>query len=136
MTQGFGPTDFNLEPPGFGAAHFHAGVDIANAEGTPIFAADDGIVVAAEESTLNGHSIGYGRHVIIAHHNGMMSLYGHLSAYSVKVGQSVHQGDLIGIMGSTGMSTGSHLHFELRVNSTPVDPMPYLPPNGPNDFKG
>jgi murein DD-endopeptidase MepM/ murein hydrolase activator NlpD len=136
LTQGFGPTDFTLEPPGFGAAHFHAGLDIANAEGTPIFAADDGLVVAAEESTLNGHSIGYGRHVIIAHHNGMMSLYGHLSAYSVKVGQTVHQGDLIGVMGTTGMSTGSHLHFEVRVNSTPVDPTPYLPPNGPNDFRG
>jgi murein DD-endopeptidase MepM/ murein hydrolase activator NlpD len=136
LTQGFGPTDFNLEPPGFGAAHFHAGEDIANSEGTPILAADDGIVVAAEDSTLNGHSIGYGRHVIIAHHSGMLSLYGHLSAYGVKVGQAVHQGDLIGVMGSTGMSTGSHLHFELRVNNTPVDPMPYLPPNGPNDFRG
>ena len=136
LTQGFGPTDFTLEPPGFGAAHFHAGLDIANNEGTPIFAADDGIVVAAEESMLNGHSIGYGRHVIIAHHNGMMTLYGHLSGYSVKVGQTVHQGDLIGVMGTTGMSTGSHLHFEVRVNSTPVDPTPYLPPNGPNDFKG
>jgi murein DD-endopeptidase MepM/ murein hydrolase activator NlpD len=136
ITQGFGPTDFAPEPPGFGAAHFHAGVDIANNSGTPILAADDGVVAAAESSMLNGNLIGYGRHVIIAHKNGMLTLYGHLDAYSVKVGQAVHQGDLIGVMGSTGNSSGPHLHFEVRANNTPIDPMPYLPPGGPNDFKG
>jgi murein DD-endopeptidase MepM/ murein hydrolase activator NlpD len=136
ITQGFGPTDYAPEPPGFGAAHFHAGVDIANSAGTPIFAADDGVVASAQDSMLNGVLIGYGRHVVIAHQNGMMTLYGHLNAYSVKVEQLVHQGDLIGVIGSTGMSSGPHLHFEVRVNNTPVDPMPYLPPNGPNDFKG
>ena len=136
ISQGFGPTDFAPEPPGFGAAHFHAGVDIANNAGTPIFAADDGVVASVQDSMLNGVLIGYGRHVVIAHKNGMMTLYGHLNAYSVKTGQVVHQGDLIGIMGSTGNSSGPHLHFELRVNNVPVDPMPYLPPNGPTDFKG
>ena len=136
ISQGFGPTDYAAEPPGFGAAHFHAGVDIANSSGTPIFAADDGVVASVQDSMLNGVLIGYGRHVVIAHQNGMMTLYGHLNAYSVKVGQVVHQGDLIGVMGSTGNSSGPHLHFELRVNNTPVDPMAYLPPNGPNDFKG
>ncbi|MFN2465870.1 MAG: murein hydrolase activator EnvC [Candidatus Dormibacteria bacterium] len=136
ITQGFGPTDFAPEPPGFGAAHFHAGVDVANNAGTPILAADDGIVVAAEASMLNGSMIGYGRHVIIAHNQDMLTLYGHLDAYNVKPGQTVHQGDLIGVMGSTGNSSGPHLHFELRINRTPVDPMAYLPPNGPNDFRG
>jgi murein DD-endopeptidase MepM/ murein hydrolase activator NlpD len=145
ISQGFGPTDFAPEPPGFGAAHFHAGVDIANSAGTPIFAADDGVVVAAEASMLNGNMIGYGRHVIIAHKQDpgdptssldILTLYGHLDGYSVKVGQAVHQGDLIGVMGSTGNSSGPHLHFELRINRTPVDPMTYLPPNGPNDFRG
>ncbi|MGI8609013.1 MAG: murein hydrolase activator EnvC family protein [Candidatus Dormibacteria bacterium] len=136
ISQGFGPTDFAPEPPGFGAAHFHAGVDVANNSGTPIFAAEDGVVASVQDSMLNGVLIGYGRHVVIAHQNGMMTLYGHLNAYSVKVGQAVHQGDLIGVMGSTGNSSGPHLHFELRVNNTPVDPMAYLPPNGPNDFKG
>ena len=136
ISQGFGPTDWAPEPPGFGAAHFHAGVDIAHDSGTPIFAADDGVVASVKDSMLNGVLIGYGRHVVIAHASGMMTLYGHLNAYSVKVGQAVHQGDLIGVMGSTGNSSGPHLHFELRVNNTPVDPMPYLPQNGPNDFRG
>jgi murein DD-endopeptidase MepM/ murein hydrolase activator NlpD len=136
ISQGFGPTDFTPEPPGFGAAHFHAGVDIANNAGTPIFAADDGVVASVQDSMLNGVLIGYGRHVVIAHQSGMMTLYGHLNAYSVKPGQAVHQGDLIGVMGSTGNSSGPHLHFELRVNNVPVDPMAYLPPNGPNDFRG
>jgi murein DD-endopeptidase MepM/ murein hydrolase activator NlpD len=138
ITQGFGPTDYTPEPAGFGAAHFHAGIDVANDTGTPILAADDGLVVAAEDSVLNGHLIGYGRHVIIAHHNGLMTLYGHLEGYLVKVGDKVTQGQVIGLMGSTGNSSGPHVHFEVRVNNTPVDPMKFpdlMPPNGPNDFK-
>jgi murein DD-endopeptidase MepM/ murein hydrolase activator NlpD len=135
ISQGFGPSDLTLEPPGFGAPHFHAGVDVAAESGTPIFSADDGIVVSAQESLLNGVLIGYGRHVVIAHKNGALALYGHLNAYSVKVGQQVHQGDLIGLMGTTGMSTGSHLHFELRANNVPIDPLPYLPQPGPSAFK-
>ncbi|MHB8507697.1 MAG: murein hydrolase activator EnvC family protein [Candidatus Dormibacteria bacterium] len=134
LTQGFGPTDFAAEPPGFGAAHFHAGLDIAADSGTPIYAADDGVVVYAGESMLGTHLIGYGRHVIVAHHNGMMTLYGHLDGYTVKVGDQVKQGQLVGIMGSTGNSSGPHLHFELRINNVPTDPTPDLPPHGPNDF--
>jgi murein DD-endopeptidase MepM/ murein hydrolase activator NlpD len=136
ISQWFGPTDYAAEPSGFGAAHFHAGIDVANNTGTPILAADDGLVVAAEDSVLNGHLIGYGRHVIIAHHNGLMTLYGHFEGYLVKVGDKVTQGQVIGLMGSTGNSSGPHVHFEVRLNNTPVDPKPYLPPNGPNDFKG
>jgi murein DD-endopeptidase MepM/ murein hydrolase activator NlpD len=136
ISQGFGPTDFAAEPPGFGAAHFHAGIDVADKAGSPIVAADDGVVVAAETSMLGNQIIGYGRHVIIAHHNGVMTLYGHLDGYIVKPGDRVTQGQLIGVMGSTGMSTGPHLHFEVRVNNIPVDPAPYLPPFGPNNFNG
>ena len=136
ITQGFGATDYAAEPPGFGAAHFHAGVDVAAAAGTPIYAAEDGVVASVQDSMMNGVLIGYGRHVVIAHKNGWMTLYGHLNAYQVKVGDAVHQGDLIGIMGSTGNSSGPHLHFELRINNSPVDPMPYLPHPGPSDFRG
>ncbi|MFN2464330.1 MAG: murein hydrolase activator EnvC [Candidatus Dormibacteria bacterium] len=147
ITQGFGATDYAAEPPGFGAAHFHAGVDVAADSGTPILAADDGIVASASDSMLNGVLIGYGRHVVIAHcmdrpvtggpcKNQYMTLYGHLNAYQVKVGQQVHQGDLIGLMGSTGNSSGPHLHFELRTNNTPIDPMPYLPQGGPSNSLG
>ena len=134
LTQGFGPTDYAPEPPLFGAAHFHAGIDIANSSGTPIQSADDGIVVAAEDSLLGGHLIGYGRHVIIAGRNGTLALYGHLDGYIVKVGDKVTQGQVVGFMGSTGMSSGPHLHFEVRLQNSPVDPKPYLPPNGPNDY--
>ena len=136
VSQWFGPTDYAPEPPGFGAAHFHAGIDDANDAGTPVLAADDGVVVAAEDSLLNGQLIGYGRHVIIAHQGGLMTLYGHLEGYFVKPGDKVTQGQTIGLMGSTGNSSGPHVHFEVRVNNTPVDPKPYLPPNGPNDFRG
>jgi murein DD-endopeptidase MepM/ murein hydrolase activator NlpD len=133
ISQWFGPTDYAPEPPGFGAAHFHSGIDVANASGTPILAADDGVVVAAEDSMLNGHLIGYGRHVIIAHqHPGSTSkyltLYGHLEGYFVKVGDQVHQGQTVGLMGSTGNSSGPHVHFEVRVDNSPVDPKTYLPP--------
>jgi|ERR1035437_183928 murein DD-endopeptidase MepM/ murein hydrolase activator NlpD len=132
ITQWFGPSDYAAEPPGFGAAHFHAGIDIANASGTSILAADDGVVVAAEDSILNGHEIGYGRHVIIAHQHDpnqpiVLTLYGHLQGYFVKVGDKVVQGQTIALMGSTGNSSGPHLHFEVRVNNTPVDPKTYLP---------
>jgi murein DD-endopeptidase MepM/ murein hydrolase activator NlpD len=136
ITQGFGPSDYAPEPPAFGFPHFHSGIDVANSSGTPIFAADDGVVVAAETSMLGSSMIGYGRHVIIAHRNSYMTLYGHLDAYIVKPGDQVVQGQLIGVMGSTGMSSGSHLHLEVRVNNIPVDPAPYLPPAGPNDFRG
>lgn len=135
ITQPFGPTDYAPEPPGFGAAHFHSGIDVANSAGTEIYAADDGVIAAAADSMLGSHEIGYGKHVIIAHHNGVMTLYGHLEGWVVKVGDRVQQGQLIGFMGSTGMSSGPHLHFEVRINNTPTDPAPYLPPHGPNSFR-
>jgi murein DD-endopeptidase MepM/ murein hydrolase activator NlpD len=134
ITLVFGPCSQAFEPPGFGYPHFHTGVDIAYNQGTPIVAADDGIVVAATTSLLNGQLVGYGNYIIIAHRNNFFSLYGHLLGFQVKAGDSVHQGQLIGYEGSTGNSTGPHVHFEYRYGGQPTNPLPYLPPNGPNTF--
>lgn len=127
ITQAFGPTSFVLEPPLGSYPHFHTGVDMAAALGTPVMAAADGVVVAV------GHtSVGYGNFVIIAHGGGIATLYGHLLATQVLVGDRVVRGQQIGREGSTGYSTGAHLHFELRINDQVVDPMPYLPVPGTN----
>ncbi len=134
ITQLFGPSTLLFEPPGFGYPHFHTGVDIAYNQGTPILAADDGVVVAASASMLNGQLVGYGNYVIVAHRNNFFSLYGHLLGFQVKAGDSVHQGQVIGYEGSTGNSTGPHVHFEYRYGGQPTNPLPYLPPNGPNTF--
>jgi murein DD-endopeptidase MepM/ murein hydrolase activator NlpD len=85
---------------------------------------------------VGSSSQGYGNYVIVAHSGGLNTLYGHLSTALVKVGQGVIQGQPIGLEGSTGNSTGAHLHFELRINQAPVDPTPYLPPGQPSPFKG
>jgi murein DD-endopeptidase MepM/ murein hydrolase activator NlpD len=134
LTLLFGPCSQVFEPPAFGYPHFHTGVDIAYNQGTPILAADDGIVVAASSSVLNGQLVGYGNYVILAHRNNFFSLYGHMLGYVVKAGDLVHQGQLIGYEGSTGNSTGPHVHFEYRYGGNPTNPLPYLPPNGPNSF--
>ncbi|TME55907.1 MAG: hypothetical protein E6I60_05005 [Chloroflexi bacterium] len=130
----FGPCSQSFEPPGFGYPHFHTGVDVAYNQGTPILAADDGVVVAADSSISNGQLVGYGNYIILAHRNNFFSLYGHLLGFQVKAGDSVHQGQLIGYEGSTGNSTGPHVHFEYRYGGQPTNPLPYLPPNGPNSF--
>lgn len=125
ITQPFGPTSVLLEPRLGPYAHFHTGVDLAAPLGTAVMAAADGVVVAV------GHTaVGYGNYVVIAHGGGVATLYGHLLATDVVVGQLVLRGQLIGREGSTGLSTGPHVHFELRVNDAVVDPMPYLPVPG------
>jgi murein DD-endopeptidase MepM/ murein hydrolase activator NlpD len=98
----------------------HAGVDFAAPNGTPIFATADGVVVDA------GRESGYGNVVRIQHGFGFETVYAHQSKIRVKVGQQVSRGVQIGDMGSTGRSTGSHLHYEVRVNGQPVNPMTYL----------
>jgi murein DD-endopeptidase MepM/ murein hydrolase activator NlpD len=121
VTQLFGPSDLLLEPPLGPYPHFHAGVDMAAPFGTTVMAAADGVVVAV------GHSgVGYGNYVVIAHGGGIMTLYGHLLETDVVVGNNVARGQRIGLEGSTGWSTGPHVHFELRINDAVVDPMPYL----------
>ncbi len=98
----------------------HDGIDIAAREGAPIHAARDGRVVYV------GWKGGYGLTVILAHGNGLQTLYGHASATVVKPGQVVKAGQVIARVGSTGIATGSHLHFEFRVNGRPVNPLRYL----------
>lgn len=114
-------------PPGgyFGADrgdHAHAGVDFSMPMGAPIKAADGGVVEFAGQTDPNG----YGTLIIIDHGNGIKTYYGHPSQINVKAGQKVSQGQIIGGVGQEGDSTGPHLHFEVRRNGTPVDPMPYL----------
>ena len=100
---------------------YHRGTDIANSLGTPILAADAGRVVVAGWT-----NVGYGNHVIIDHENGYLTLYAHMSSISVVTGQKVARGAQIGQMGSTGRSTGSHLHFEIRTAGGNRDPLGFL----------
>jgi len=131
ISQGFGPSTFWFEPAYGQYPHFHTGIDLVEPFGSPIYAADDGVVALVGSS-----SSGYGNYVVIAHSGGLDTLYGHLSTALVKVGQAVTQGQPVGLEGSSGNSTGAHVHFELRINQTPVDPTPYLPPGPPSAFKG
>ena len=96
--------------------HGHNGVDLADSIGTPIFAVADGEVIIARTSGWNG---GYGRYIVVSHANGTQTLYAHLSELEVSVGDSVAKGQTIGLMGSSGESTGSHLHFEVRGGVNP-----------------
>ena len=122
ITQPFGPSSVLLEPPYGPYPHFHSGIDLAAPLGAPVRAAATGVVVAV------GHSgLGYGNYVVIAHGAGIETLYGHLLETDVVVGDVVVRGQQVGKEGSTGFSTGPHLHFELRLNNVVADPMPYLP---------
>ena len=131
ISQPFGPSSFWFEPAYGAYPHFHTGIDLVEPFGSAVYAADDGVVALVGTS-----GSGYGKYVVIAHAGGLATLYGHLSAALVRVGQTVNQGQTIGLEGSTGNSTGPHLHFELRIGQKPVDPTPYLPPGAPSAFKG
>lgn len=100
----------------------HSGLDIANQQGTVIGAADGGVVVTALKL-----GYGYGWHLVIDHGNGYRTLYSHLSAFHVDYGERVAKGESIGLMGSTGLSTGPHLHFEVFQNGVRVNPLKFLP---------
>ena len=100
---------------------YHMAVDIANSSAPPVLAADSGTVTYAGCTTY-----GYGCNVMIDHGNGYQSLYAHLSSYLVEVGDSVAQGSQIGVMGSTGRSTGTHLHFEIRSGGALLNPLNFL----------
>lgn len=117
ITSGYGIREHPIQ----GVIKQHTGIDIGNAGfGAPIIAAADGIV------TMAGWYGGYGNCVIINHGSGISTLYGHGQTILTEVGKEVKKGDLIMEVGSTGNSTGPHLHFEVRVNGSCVDPMPYL----------
>lgn len=112
VTSGYG-TRFH---PILGYARFHKGLDLAAAWGTPIVAAADGRVVSA------GWHGGYGQQIQIAHADGMETTYGHMSRMAARAGEIVRKGQVIGYVGSTGLSTGPHLHFEVMRNGRPINP--------------
>lgn len=123
--RGMVTSEFGWRPNPFGGSggEGHAGLDLGAPKGTPIHAARDGVV----SSVVDSGSSGYGYHVVIDHGDGMVTLYGHCSKVYVRSGQAVKQGDVIAAVGSTGRSTGNHLHFEIRVNGKAVNPRNYLP---------
>jgi murein DD-endopeptidase MepM/ murein hydrolase activator NlpD len=100
---------------------FHPGIDIGGYEGEPIFAAGRGVVEVA------AYNDGYGNETVIDHGRGIETVYGHQSGFAVTAGERVRRGELIGYVGCTGYCTGPHLHFEVRVAGTPMNPMPFLP---------
>jgi murein DD-endopeptidase MepM/ murein hydrolase activator NlpD len=109
-----------VSPFGYRWGRLHAGIDIAVPYGTPIHAAAAGTVVLA------GWVSGYGNYTCIDHGGGLATCYAHQSSYAVSQGASVGQGQVIGYVGCTGHCFGPHLHFEVRINGTPVDPLGYL----------
>lgn len=106
--------------PVLGGRRQHKGVDLAGATGTPVYATADGLVGKAQWFSS------YGKYVQIEHGAGLQTRYAHLSAYTVEAGQRITKGDLIGYIGSTGRSTGPHLHYEIRVSGEAVNPIPYM----------
>jgi murein DD-endopeptidase MepM/ murein hydrolase activator NlpD len=106
--------------PFSGEGAIHTGVDLEAAMGTPVHAAADGIIVHADWEG------GYGRLIIVDHGNGVQTYYGHLSTFGVVPGQEVRRGDVIARSGASGRVTSPHLHYEVRMGGTPVNPYPYL----------
>ena len=116
VTSGFG----YRESPFTGERSFHSGLDISNKPGTKIIATANGKISYASRKALLGNL------VTIDHGYGRVTRYGHLEKILVKSGQQVKRGDVIGLMGNTGQSTGPHLHYEVRINGTPIDPVKYI----------
>lgn len=116
IIQQFGPTSFAVEPPFGGYPHFHTGLDLLAGYGTPIAAAAGGVVTAV------GYADYLGIRVEIRDSYGLVEIYGHMEQVSVAVGQEVQQGTRVGLVGSTGLSLGAHLHFQLEVGGLPTAP--------------
>ena len=114
-------SDFGMRThPVLGGRRGHKGVDLAGATGTPIHAAADGVVSSADWFSS------YGLYVSLEHGGSLQTRYGHMSRLNVAAGQRVRKGDVIGYIGSTGRSTGPHLHYEVRIAGAAVNPVPYL----------
>lgn len=114
-------SDFGMRVhPILGRRQGHKGIDLAAPTGTPVYAPADGIVSRASAFSS------YGLYISIEHGGELQTRYGHLSRLNVAEGQAVHKGDLIGFVGSTGRSTGPHLHYEVRVDGVAVNPIPYM----------
>ena len=111
-----------------GEGAFHSGIDISSSYGHPVIAPADGMV---ESTDFEG---GYGRAMRIDHGHGVTTLYGHLSGFAVSPGQHVRRGETIAYIGLTGRSTGPHLHYEVRINNTPVNPYKYMRDGGSDNF--
>lgn len=124
LTSNFG---YRADPLTHGRGN-HQGIDIAANYGQPVRASGDGIVLEA------GEQGGYGKAVFLAHGFGLTTRYGHLSSIAVRPGQRIKRGDLIGKVGSTGRSTGPHLHYEVRVDGEPINPIAYMLDNGSGPF--
>lgn len=120
LTSGFG---YRADPMTHGRGN-HQGIDIAASYGQPVHASGDGLVLQA------GEQGGYGKAVFLAHGFGLTTRYGHMSAITVRPGQRVKRGDVIGRVGSSGRSTGPHLHYEVRVDGEPLNPVGYILDNG------
>ena len=122
ITQPFGCTALEIEPLSSECAahHFHSGVDLAAPLGTPIMASTSGTVIVRRERG------GYGLYILLTRDSQLSTLYGHLAWPLVQPGDAVAAGQPIALMGSTGNSTGPHLHFEVRIAGVPVDPLPLL----------
>lgn len=116
ITSSFG----ERQDPFNGEGAFHSGIDIGTSIGAAVHAPADGVVLKA------GFGTGYGREIIIDHGNGIDTLYGHLSGFAVTAGEQVRRGQVIGYVGDSGRSTGPHLHYEVRIRNTPVNPHKYL----------
>jgi murein DD-endopeptidase MepM/ murein hydrolase activator NlpD len=116
LTSGYGMRNH----PVLGGRRQHRGVDLAMPTGTPVYATADGIISKAEWFSS------YGLYISVEHGASIQTRYGHLSRLAVAAGQSVKKGDLIGYVGSTGRSTGPHLHYEVRIAGTAVNPVPYM----------
>jgi len=116
VTSSFG----ERQDPFNGEGAFHKGIDISGTMGEPVRAPADGTVLMA------GPASGYGEEVMLDHGHGIHTLYGHLSRFAVTAGEDVHRGEIIGYVGSVGRSTGPHLHYEVRIHDTPVNPHKYM----------
>lgn len=116
ITSGFG----KRKDPVNSQAAFHTGIDFRNAKGTKVYATADGIV---QESYFNS---GYGNFILIEHHNGYATSYSHLQKCLVKEGDKIHRGQLIGLVGDTGRSTGPHLHYEITLDNKPINPYIFM----------
>lgn len=121
ITQPFGPTDFTGEPPAFGYAHFHLGVDYAMPVATCVLSPAPGTITRAAWDTS-----GFGNTVLIDHGGGVVSLLGHLSAYHCSPGNHVNGGELVAASGNTGNSTGPHLHWSTLLAGVYIDPARFV----------
>ncbi|NBC37042.1 peptidoglycan DD-metalloendopeptidase family protein [Novosphingobium sp. FSY-8] len=118
-------SDFGMRThPVLGGYRMHKGIDLSSAIGTPVYATADGVIGRADWFS------GYGLYIQIEHGGAMQTRYGHLSRLNVAAGQMVRKGDLIGYVGTTGRSTGPHLHYEVRIEGVAVNPIPYMQGDG------